>query len=101
MPLHVPGLRMLPKPDGRATIDYMPGSDVPVLRQPFAPGDLLPYWVGRGIEGQHHLYDLDVDPDEAENRAGERLEAEMTELLRSALAEVQAPAEQLARLGLG
>ena len=48
----------------------MPGSDVPVIRQPFGPGDRLPYWAaGRALS--HHLYDLDVDPDEAENRAGE------------------------------
>jgi hypothetical protein len=78
----------------------MPGSDVPVLRQPFAPGDLLPYWVGRGIEGRHHLYDLDVDPDEAENRAGEPAEAAAIELLRAALEAVEAPDEQLERLGL-
>jgi len=100
MPLHVPGLRMLPRPDRRARIDFMPGSDVPVLRQPFAPGDLLPYWVGRGIEGQHHLYDLELDPEEAENRAGEPAEAASIERLRVALAAVEAPAEQLERLGL-
>jgi arylsulfatase A-like enzyme len=100
MPLHVPGLRMLPPPDRRAYLDFMPGSDVPVLRQPFAPGDLLPYWVGRGIEGKHHLYDLDVDPDEAENRAGGPGEKAAVELLRAALDDVDAPTEQLQRLGL-
>ena len=25
----------------------MPGSPIPVIRQPFAPGDRLPFWVGR------------------------------------------------------
>ena len=90
-----------PKPDRRATLDFMPGSDVPVIRQPFAAGDDLPYWAGgeRSV-GQHHLYDLGIDPDEAENRRGEASEAAMADLLRTALVEVEAPAEQLERLGL-
>ncbi|MFT4596373.1 MAG: hypothetical protein ACI9TF_000618, partial [Paracrocinitomix sp.] len=50
--------------------------------------------------GQHHLYDLGIDPDEAENRRGEASEAAMADLLRTALVEVEAPAEQLERLGL-
>ena len=81
----------------------MPGSDVPVIRQPFEAGDPLPFWArgGGGAVGQHHLYDVSVDPDEEENRAGEELAYELTELLRTALTEVEAPAEQLARLGLG
>ena len=41
-----------------------------------------------------------VDPDEQENRVGERVETEMIELLRTGLASVDAPAEQLVRLGL-
>ena len=36
----------LPRPDGRATLDRMPGTDVPVIRQPFEPGDPLPFWAG-------------------------------------------------------
>ena len=100
MPVHVPGVLTMPKPDRRARIDFMPGSEIPVLRQPFAPGDRLPFWVGRGIEGRHHLYDLDRDPGEAENRAGEPAEAERLDLLRTALAEVEAPLEQLERLGI-
>ncbi len=90
-----------PLPDRRATLDFMPGSDVPVIRQPFEPGDVLPYWAGGGRNvGRHHLYDLDVDPDEHENRAGDPFHAEMVDLLRTALAAVDAPAEQLTRLGL-
>jgi hypothetical protein len=49
----------------------------------------------------HELYDTEVDPGEVENLAGTRREDEAVELLRAALAEVDAPAEQLARLGLG
>ena len=100
MPLHVAGVPNLPKPDARAWLDRMPGSDVPVLRQPFAPGDMLPFWVGRGMEGRHYLFDLDVDPDEQENRANERIARELEELLRVALADVDAPDEQRQRLGL-
>ena len=46
------------------------------------------------------MYDVDIDPTEAENRAGSTVEREMIDLLRTALAEVDAPDEHLARLGL-
>ena len=46
----------LPPPDRRARIDFMPGSDVPVIRQPFEPGDRLPFWVGRNTVDAHFLY---------------------------------------------
>jgi len=90
-----------PKPDRRARLDFMPGSQVPVIRQPFEEGDTVPFWVGgsRNV-GCHHLYDLTLDPDEAENRRGEAVEGEMVELLRTALLDVDAPAEQLQRLGI-
>ena len=90
-----------PTPDRRATLDYMPGSDIPVIRQPFEADDVLPYWAagGRNV-GRHHLYDVGDDPDEHENRTGESVEAEMADLLRTALAELEAPADQFARLGL-
>jgi arylsulfatase A-like enzyme len=101
MPVHVKGLRELPRPDERAWLDRMPGSTVPVIRQPFQPGDALPFWVGGGAHvGEHHLYDIDLDPHESENRAGERGEVEMLDLLRSALVELEAPAEQFQRLGV-
>jgi hypothetical protein len=101
MPLHITGVETLPPPDGRAQLAFMPGSTVPVIRQPFAAGDVLPFWaMTRG--GEHHLYDVTVDPDEEENRAGERrAEGEMLDLLRTALDAVEAPADQYARLGLG
>jgi arylsulfatase A-like enzyme len=90
----------LPRPDRRAGLAFMPGSDVPVIRQPFEPGDRLPFWVGRGCVDDHHVFDLDVDPDELEDRAGTALERELVDLLRAALDEVEAPAEQYARLGI-
>ena len=80
----------------------MPGTDIPVIRQPFAPGDLLPFWAGGGGHlGEHHLYDLSNDPTESENRAGETSERDMIDLLRAALAEVEAPDEHLAAVGAG
>lgn len=102
MPLHFPGITAMPPPDRRAWLDTMPGSEVPVLRQPFAPGDALPIWAfGEQSVGRHHLYDISVDPDEVENRVGEASEREMLDLLRTALDDVDAPAEQLERLGIG
>ena len=56
--------------------------------------------VSAKIVGQHHYYDLDVDPNETENRCGERAEDELIDLLRTALTEVEVPAEQLVRLGI-
>jgi arylsulfatase A-like enzyme len=100
MPLHLPGFDPLPVPDGRAWLDRVPGSAVPVIRQPFAPGDLLPFWANDRCVDRHHCYDLDVDPDEQENRAGEALAGELADLLHTALTELDAPDDQFARLGL-
>jgi hypothetical protein len=91
---------MLPPPDRRARLDFMPGSEIPVIRQPFAPGDRLPFWAGQDCVDSHHLFDLDVDPFEDENLVGTKQEREMVELLRTALTGVEAPAEQLERLGV-
>jgi hypothetical protein len=100
MPVPVVGFESLPAPDQRAWLDTMPGSEVPVIRQPFEPGDRLPLFANPAAVGDHHLYDLGVDPAEAENRRGEAGEREMLELLRVALAAVDAPAEQFTRLGV-
>ncbi len=101
MPVH--GLEdavRLPPPDRRARLDFMPGSDVPVIRQPFAPGDRLPFWVGHAAVDRHFLFDLSVDPDEDENLVGTKAEADMVELLRVALKGIEAPDEQFERLGI-
>jgi arylsulfatase A-like enzyme len=90
----------LPPPDRRARLDFMPGSDVPVIRQPFEPGDRLPFWVGQSAVDRHFLFDLSVDPDEDENLVGTKAESDMVEVLRVALKGVDAPDEQLLRLGL-
>ncbi len=101
MPVH--GLEdevRLPPPDRRARLDFMPGSDVPVIRQPFEPGDRLPFWAGRHAVDAHFLFDLGADPDEVENLCGTAVETDMVDLLRAALASVDAPGEQLERLGI-
>jgi len=101
MPTHFRNVG-LPKPDRRAYLDYMPHSDVPVIRQPFQPGDMLPFWVS-GPVNRHHLFDLDNDPEEAEELAGAGtvIEKEMTDMLVAALDAVEAPREQYERLGVG
>ncbi len=101
MPVH--GLEdavRLPAPDRRAHLDFMPGSDVPVIRQPFEPGDRLPFWVGSNALDSHFLFDLEEDPDESVNLVGGPAESDMVELLRVALRTVDAPGEQLERLGI-
>lgn len=99
MPVHGrPELR-LPPPDDRAVLDRMPGSRIPVIRQPFAAGDSLPFWAYTRFSG-NHLWDLSVDPGEDEDRAGEAVEGQLAEKLRAALVEVEAPDDQLVRLGL-
>ncbi len=89
----------LPRPDDRAYLDKMPGSTVPVIRQPFRAGDLLPFWALGQFTG-NHLYDLHNDPSEDENRAGSRGEKAAADVLFQALREVDAPDDQFARLGL-
>jgi arylsulfatase A-like enzyme len=99
MPVHrLPQLE-LPPPDDRAVLDRMPGSTIPVIRQPFAAGDRLPFWAYGRFRG-HQLFDLANDPGENENLAGSTHEKDAVELLRAALAEVAAPGDQLVRLGL-
>ena len=90
----------LPDPDKRAWLDFMPGSEIPVIRQPFREGDLLPFWSVSPVVDDHHLYDLETDPNEQENRLGDAAEAVMIEMLQQALRDVQAPQEQFERLGI-
>jgi arylsulfatase A-like enzyme len=89
----------LPPPDDRAVLDKMPGSNVPVIRQPFREGDMLPYWAMGQFDG-NHLYDVARDPEENENLAETQQEKVAADLLHDALKEVEAPSEQFVRLGL-
>lgn len=95
----LPNLR-LPDPDHRAFLDYMPGSKIPVMRQPFAEGDLLPYWSLNAPINDHQLYDIDNDPEENHNLSGEAIETQMLDMITTALSELEAPREQFKRLGL-
>jgi hypothetical protein len=95
----LPNLR-LPDPDHRAFLDYMPGSKIPVMRQPFAEGDLLPYWSLNAPINDHQLYDIDNDPEENHNLSGEAIETQMLDMIITALTELEAPREQFKRLGL-
>ena len=90
----------LPMPDRNAYLDFMPGSDIPVIRQPFQPGDMLPYWCANQRPNLHCLYDLKNDPGESENLLDTPQEKRMVDLLRTALDELDAPGEQLQRLGV-
>jgi arylsulfatase A-like enzyme len=91
----------LPNPDRRASLDYMPGTDVPVIRQPYAAGDRMSMFaMARDPHATTHLYDLDVDPHETENRAGEKLERDYIDLLHDALDELEVPDDHYRRLGL-
>ncbi|HMQ24649.1 MAG TPA: sulfatase [Acidimicrobiales bacterium] len=104
MPLPVSGITALPPPDDRAWLDRMPGSSIPVIRQPFVDGDLLPFWaLGHPMTG-HHLWDLDEDPFEEHDLVGDPgaagAEADCAEQLREVLLSIEAPDDQLVRLGL-
>lgn len=90
----------LPKPDRRARLDFMPGSGSPVIRQPFAPGDMLPFWAQGARPDEAILFDHIEDPGEERNLVGTRAEAAAADLLRSALEDVDAPSEQFSRLGM-
>jgi arylsulfatase A-like enzyme len=98
MPTQNPKAR-LPLPDDRARLDRMPGSKVPVIRQPFRAGDMLPYWA-RGPFSGNQLFCLRDDPSEDENRAGETRERDAADRLREVLKAVEAPDDQFERLGL-
>jgi hypothetical protein len=99
MPVHhLPDFR-LPAPDDRAFLDRMPGSRVPVIRQPFQEGDLLPFW-SIGTPPGNHLWHVAEDPAEARDLRGGPEEKRLADALRAALAAVEAPADQLERLGL-
>ena len=97
MPIRaLPGYRM-PRPDDRAWLDRSPGSDVPVIRQPFDPSDDIPFWGMGGFDGDV-LYDREeAAGGEFRNQAGGGADKEMTDLLVEALRSIEAPDEQLVR----
>jgi hypothetical protein len=106
MPVHsMPHIR-LPRPDQRAYLDAMPGSSVPVIRQPFMQGDFLPFWAYGGLKNENLLFDRNVDPGELDNLAAvhgtvqTEIEKSLVRRLKEALLEINAPEDVLERLGL-
>jgi arylsulfatase A-like enzyme len=100
MPTHVVDRHIaMPLPDHRAYLDRMPGSDVPVLHQPWVDGDPIPFWARFKPSGSY-LFDLREDPGEERNMAGEPIEVELAEQLREVMVELGAPGSQFERLGL-
>jgi arylsulfatase A-like enzyme len=89
----------MPMPDNRAVLDYMPGSTVPVIRQPFREGDMLPFWA-YAKQYETIMFNRAEDPDETVNRIDDSIAKEAEELLRVALHSVDAPSEQFERLAL-
>jgi hypothetical protein len=98
MPTLRPGLN-IPVPDERAVLDRMPGSAIPVIRQPFDVSDNVPFWALGKFRG-NHLFAIDEDPTEEQNLAGTPAEKAMADALGDVLREVNAPVDQLVRLGL-
>ena len=104
MPIPIPEQQALPLPDDRAVLSHMPGSSVPVIRQPWDASDGLPYWAWGGLGGSH-LWNVRDDPDEthdllADGGPASKSESQLAEHLRSILVDLEAPSEQLTRLGL-
>jgi arylsulfatase A-like enzyme len=99
MPVHSEHEIHLPPPDDRAVLDRMPGSSIPVIRQPFQPGDFLPFWAYTEFDGDK-LFFVDDDPQELENLAGRANAATFADQLVEAMRAIDAPNDQLQRLGL-
>jgi arylsulfatase A-like enzyme len=101
MPVRAVPQWRLARPDMRAELAAFPGTTVPVLRQPFDPSDDIPYW-GRGTFRGDLLYDrFEAEAEgRVRNQAGGGADREMQELLVESLRAIDAPAEQLVRLGL-
>jgi hypothetical protein len=84
----------------RATLRTMPGTQVPVIRQPFEPGDQLPFWAGHLPPSDSHLFDTENDPAEMENQLGTAMEGSMLEAMATELRGISAPVELLERIGV-
>jgi hypothetical protein len=96
----------LPRPDQRAYLDAMPGSSIPVIRQPFMQGDFLPFWAYGGLKNENLLFDRKNDAGELNNLAAAHgasqtdVEKQLVRKLKEALLEINAPDDVLERLGL-
>ena len=103
MPIHAYPTIRLPRPDRRATLEYMPGSDVPVIRQPFTTGDEVPFWARMNSFHGDVVFNRKEDPLEEQNLVkGTSVEASSSqvEAMREALKAIEAPSLQFERLAL-
>lgn len=89
----------IPAPDDRARLDHVPGSSAPVIRQPFQPGDMIPYWATGEFSGDY-VFAVKNDPEEKENLAETKQRSIARDLLHTALNELGAPKVQYQRLEL-
>ncbi len=90
-----------PAPTAERGSTFMPGSDVPVIRQPFAVGDTAAVLGGAGgSTGSTCSTTSTTIPTRPGTWPAPRVEAELEEMLRHALGEVEAPRDQYERLGL-
>jgi hypothetical protein len=84
----------------------MPGSSVPVIRQPFMQGDFLPFWAYGGLKNENLLFDCTADPSENNNLAAahgselSEIEQGLIRKLKKALLDIDVPDDVLERLGL-
>ncbi len=99
MPIHSHPDISLPMPDYRASLDFMPSSTVPVIRQPFQQGDLPPFWA-YAKKYESLFYDRVEDPEESRNDVASAVASGAVEMLREAMVAVQAPSDHFERLGL-
>ena len=92
----------LPDPDERAELGpHMPGSDVAVIRQPLTQSQVSGLLWSFGDHRSSHVFHVGEDPGETRDLEGDTtLRRRLEEELRAALREIEAPAEQLDRLGL-
>ena len=95
MPVHpLPELR-LPRPDDRAELrDHAGHRRSRSSRQPFGPGDALPFWALGPPPSETLLFDTTIDPDELEDRSGGREESELVDGLAAALHAIEAPGDR-------
>jgi len=91
MPIHSRPDISLPMPDYRASLEFMQSSTVPVIRQPFQQGDLLPFWE-YSKKYESLFYDRIEDPEESRNDVASAVASGAVEMLREAMVAVQAPA---------
>ncbi len=96
----MPPLR-LPDPDERATLGpYMPGSTIPVIKQPLTARQVNDLLWSAGDHSPSLLFDVGEDPEEQAPLSDGATEKMLREKLRAALDEIDAPPEQFERLGL-